>query len=72
MFAICIIVEQDMEDRDNGQEAANARLIAASPDLLEACKQYIALEDAHDNPTDVDYGEAAVLLRRAIAKAEGK
>lgn len=33
-FSICEIVEQDMEDIENGIEAANARLIAAAPQTL--------------------------------------
>jgi hypothetical protein len=41
---------------------ANARLIAAAPDLLEACKE--ALEKSHDPVVEK-------ILMRAITKAEG-
>lgn len=50
---------------------ANASLIAAAPDLLEACKEAIKeLEDCLSAPSyDWDFYEK---LRRAIAKAEGR
>jgi len=49
---------------------ANARLIAAAPDLLEACKvKLLALEGKEYDPGAFDI--AAELCRKAIAKAEG-
>lgn len=47
-----------------GQEIANARLIAAAPELLEACK--LALKS--------DYLSSGIdkVIKHAIAKAEGK
>ena len=45
---------------------ANARLIAAAPDLLEAAKQALALLDGKG------IGITAHNLRAAIAKAEGR
>lgn len=48
---------------------ANAQLIAASPDLYEACKQALRTFEAHHiKPTDPRY----ITLERAIAKAESK
>lgn len=47
-FAICIIVEQDMEDRDNGEERANAELMAVAPDM------YLAIRDLFDPDTPDD------------------
>lgn len=44
----------------------DARLIAAAPELLEACKATLAILDADKSPWD--YG----FLRAAIAKAEGE
>lgn len=55
--------------------ATNARLIAASPDLLTAAKSaLISLEMARDINGDKLDANAGVLveLRAAIAKAEGK
>ncbi len=46
----------------NGNAEANARLIAAAPDLLEACKS--ALDEGDDYV-------AMKKLKAAIAKAEG-
>ena len=52
------------------KDLANARLIAAAPELLEACKGILAdygpQEDAHLSH------ERVVALRAAIAKATGK
>jgi hypothetical protein len=50
---------------------ANARLIAAAPDLLAACKEAITeLDDCCADPSDIwDFYEK---LRSAIAKAEGR
>jgi hypothetical protein len=52
------------------QEAqANARLIAAAPDLLEACKTFLGLWPA-DRPYHPDVKIAAEMARAAIAKAQ--
>lgn len=45
---------------------ANARLIAAAPELLEACKAYV------NAGTDKEDWAAMQLAVKAIAKAEGK
>lgn len=47
---------------------ANARLIAAAPDLLAACLQSIITLDPMDN----DHAELYEQLRAAIAKANGE
>ncbi len=50
------------------ENPANAYLIAAAPDLLQACREVAALvEDALDIPD-----ESKRMLREAIAKATGK
>lgn len=53
------------------QRHANARLIAAAPDLLDACKNIVAAceltEDAYYDAIDT----AMNIARAAIAKAEG-
>ena len=54
-------------DFDKETTEANARLIAASPDLLAACE--FALECLVD--WDRENGEAGDMLRTAIAKAKG-
>ena len=52
--------------RDSAQEAANARLIAAAPDLLAAL---IKLSEATD---PIGWDLRMELARAAIAKAEGR
>jgi hypothetical protein len=59
---------------DYGPEIeANARLIAAAPDLLAACKLYAELDDTRRKGKFIDPGVRAKLdiaIRAAIAKAE--
>jgi len=65
---ICI-VQRDLNYK--GEQAANARLIAASPDLLAALENltFYVQQDGVDWPT---LKRAVVQARAAIAKAEGK
>ena len=49
---------------------ADARLIAAAPDLLEACEIAERAFRVGDNP-DAEIG-ALVIMRAAIAKAKGR
>jgi hypothetical protein len=55
---------------------SNARLIAAAPDLLEACRGICAMiyrDKNGDERIDLDqYEEAERQCRRAIAKAQGR
>lgn len=53
---------------------ANASLIAAAPDLLEACRQLIAMFDGEDECTEIldALGGPSSPIRAAIAKAEGR
>lgn len=52
---------------DDGESKANARLIAAAPDLLEACKQgYEMMMEGGDRLV------MASVFDRAVAKAEGR
>ena len=63
-----------------GAKRANARMVAAAPDLLEACKEAVSGLglDARENADELeqDFGTEGVrvfnLLRAAIAKAEGQ
>jgi hypothetical protein len=55
--------------------AADARLIAAAPDLLEACRAALKRFDENirgQRPFLHALNEYAPLLRNAIAKAEGE
>lgn len=53
---------------------ANARLIAASPLLLEACEAFEIYENAGDDPVVemLTYAEARAKIRAAIAEARGE
>ena len=64
----CNRVCADVGDKDPyAEEKANARLIAASPELLAACDAAIALLDT----TTPSGRKAYEMARAAIAKAEG-
>jgi hypothetical protein len=47
---------------------ANARLIAAAPDLLAACEFALRFVNAHDG----SIGDLATTLRDAVSKARGR
>lgn len=53
----------------DGEQEANARLIAAAPDLLEAVEHALRLLDKPRN--SVDEEEVCVVLRAAKSKATG-
>lgn len=48
---------------------ANARLIAAAPELLEACQAALSYGNQGDHP---EHGSVNTMLRSAIAKAKGE
>ena len=53
---------------------ADAQLIAAAPELLEACKLFLAYHDAvdkYDVSMMLAYADAEKAIRLAVAKAEG-
>jgi len=56
------------EDYDSKVSCANARLIAAAPDLLTACRRAVKHIDAAPEHNDAD-DEMLVVLRAAIALA---
>ena len=66
------------EPRRNGllpdYEEANARLIAAAPEMLEALKMFLAPHTSPSihEPTQVQLEQAVDAALAAIAKAEGK
>jgi hypothetical protein len=64
---------------EGGEYTANAQLMCAAPDLLEACKRLIADASANVEENDAtvvyDYtvgNRAMEAVRAAIAKAEGR
>lgn len=64
----CVHQSADYTTEANEEVQANARLIATAPDLLEACKNFIAWYDASpDEVYDFDWER----VRAAIAKATG-
>jgi len=74
-FTICgpnyKAVAETKTRRSDDECRANARLIAAAPELLEACKAVIAaLSQNKTFPADID--AAKKWLNDAITKAEGK
>jgi hypothetical protein len=66
--SICCVWIDDAPLHDyNAEQRANARLIAAAPELLEALKRLMS-----ETTTMQDALEAAQQARAAIAKAEGE
>lgn len=68
-------------DEDEGpgpEDLANARLIAAAPDLLEACRKVLGTFGKEKlfrptmSPREVERFEAILMASAAIAKAEGR
>jgi hypothetical protein len=57
---------------DSQEDQANANLLAAAPELLDACEAIEAAGPQHDRECECEFCEAFVLIRAAIAKAEGK
>ena len=69
-MALCCEIQGMQDDCLRPVEFHNARLIAAAPELLEACKAAIAALDEHC----LTYDEQDAIngqLRAAIAKAQG-
>lgn len=69
-------VQFSTNEWDEMQEA-NARLISAAPELLEACKSVLAVGECLEKPDDenqrIYLGKRTIeKLRAAISKAEGK
>jgi hypothetical protein len=56
-------------EAEHAARLANARLIAAAPDLLEACTEVLA---AHNGGDGRSIGQVVGIVRAAIAKAVGK
>lgn len=75
---ICWTADTYNEDKDEGEatdeDRANARLIAASPELLEALKAAVAVMTGWSYASIADAGdtETVRLCKAAIAKAEGR
>lgn len=55
--------------RPEDEAAANARLLAAAPDLLAACRLFLAV--LGDNPADPRFHALHDAVRDAVARAEG-
>ena len=75
----------EINDRPEAECKANARLIAAAPELLDALKAMLALFDKNHALSRFDWGESSLraedirelnelpgLAHRAVAKAEGR
>ena len=60
--SICVLYGPDAE--------ANAHLIAAAPDLLEACNLIDFIPEGWEMP--LGWNQIAAQIRKAIAKAEGR
>jgi len=69
------VADIPQQPEDTWQAVDTAKIIAATPKLLEAAKKLVAIDDEwlpDDDPTSVleCFGNAADELRDAVAKAE--
>lgn len=75
---VCTTLDDGGDNQSLSIAVANARLIAAAPDLLEACKAFLLYNDRPDTEPNagvqmmVDYDHALTLARAALTKAEGR
>lgn len=58
-----------IDDKDNTECLANARLIAAAPELLEACEIALTFLESHSARALWPKSESVAALSAAIAKA---
>lgn len=70
---------EESQEADEAQMAANARLMAAAPELLEAAKLVLEWYEAEDNHSGTDFYQRMQMcrdsedaIRAAIAKATGE
>lgn len=64
-------MDQEIFKNHHEESAANGRLIAAAPDLLQALKELLELTDDPKNDADPEESVFA-FARSVIAKAEGR
>jgi hypothetical protein len=65
--------DDEGEDVVTAEDKANARLIAAAPELLDAARIALAMMGGDDDgPDDDDMFDVWQKVRAAIAKAEGR
>ena len=70
-IAIIRMTGPDTDDYDESEEIANARFIAAAPDMEKALEMYVQAEDSE--PSSVEqFAWAGDAARVAIAKARGE
>lgn len=68
----CCIIYDDYHGNPENERKANARLIAAAPDLLAALKAQLAYEAAPSGAKRPSWMELVKVRDAALAKAEGR
>lgn len=72
MAGQCVATAIAPDGASIAEQRANARLIAASKDLLAAAKAMLEDRDRWPVLTGLCCSDAAIAMERAIAKAEGR
>ena len=71
--SVCKLARKGPDQRDRDLELANARLIAAAPELLESLKYMVAVSNwATTIQSKEQYDEMIATAEAAIRKVEGR
>ncbi len=74
--AVCMVYDiwhhRNVDECKDCKGMANARLIASAPELLEALKELLRVDDEWHGSVNSEMAGARQKARKAIAKAEGK
>ena len=62
---------EEWRGEHEGESEANARLIAAAPDMLDALREMLSMFGDHEQYDD-DSAQVIAQTRQVIAKAEGR
>ena len=69
---VATLIAETVNDERKSIQEANARLIAAAPDLLEALQDIVKSLVDQDDEGMIEHAQQMIIARAAIAKATGE